>query len=230
MGPSFRVRCGLLCLPVLLVAVSLSADPLKDPKRIVNERAVDLGPLFKWWTKRDGERPLKAWVRVTGSVTNMLGWGWVMQGRPERSALDDESETPMPAGEFRFVLKNPPAEEMAEFSGLSAERKLLEVEHSRLSAAATNAANQAKQLSDQDAANRRNHLPSRNLGLEATQWRHQENAFKQQLTPVEKQLAELRKRLAEFPDPNRFVVDCFALDTLQKYNGMPVYDRGRVVK
>lgn len=218
------------CLLLISTVLSLSADPLKDPKRIVNERTVDLAPLFKWWAKRDGERPLKAWVRVTGSVTNMVGWGWVIQGRAERSMLDDENETPMPAGDFRFVLKNPPTEEMAEFGGLSAERKRLESEQARLTAAATNAAHQAKMLSDQDAANRRNHLPSRNLGFEATQWRHQENSFKQQLGPVEKQLAEIRKQMAEFPDPNRFSVDCFAMVTSGKFNGMPVYDRGRAVK
>jgi hypothetical protein len=206
----------------------LSADPLKDPRRIVNERAVDLGPLFKWWAKHDGERPLKAWVRVTGTVTNSLGWGWTVEGHAERSSLDEE--TPAPAGEIRFVLRNPPADELAEFNRLITLRKQLEAEHTRLSAAATNAANQARKLSEQDAANRKNHLPSRNLGFEATQWRHTENGYKQQLGPVEKELAEVHKQLALFPDQNRFVVDCFALETTQKLNGLPVYDRGRVVK
>ena len=220
----------LECFLLLFATISVTADPLKDPKRIVNERTVDLSPLFKWWAKHDGERPLKAWVRVTGTVTNIVGWGWVLQGHAERSMLDDENETPMPAGDFRFALKNPPAEEMAQFGGLIAERKRLESEQTRLTTAATNAANQAKLLSDRDAANRRNHLPSRNLGFEATQWRHQENSFKQQLGLVEKQLAEIRKQLAEYPDPNRFTVDCFAMVTSGKFNGMPVYDRGRVVK
>jgi hypothetical protein len=217
-------------LMLFWAAFAVSADPLKDPKRIIDQRTVDLSPLFKWWAKHDGERPLKAWVRVTGSVTNVLGWGWVMQGRAERSMLDDENETLRPAGDFRFVLKNPPTEEMAQFAGLSAERKRLEAEQATLEASATNAAKRAKLLSDQDAANRRNHLPSRNLGFEATQWRHQENSFRQQLGPVEKQLAEIRKQMAEYPDPYRFTVDCFALVTSGKFNGMPVYDRGRVVK
>jgi len=45
-----------------------------------------------------------------------------------------------------------------------------------------------------------------------------------------KQLQEVNRKLAAFPDHDKYAVDCFALDLRQKFNGLPLYDYGVTFK
>src|SRR5437667_7193782 len=67
----------VLCAVVaLVISHTIEANPLENPRRMVGGNTVDLSPLFRWWSKHDGERPLNAWVHVTGSVIGTNAWGW----------------------------------------------------------------------------------------------------------------------------------------------------------
>src|ERR1041385_5018948 len=67
------------CFLVLSAAFEpAQANPLKSPRRTINQYVVDLNPLFRWWTNRAGARPLEAWVHITGQIVGTNAWGWVL--------------------------------------------------------------------------------------------------------------------------------------------------------
>ena len=45
LGPVLRFAV----LAAMLFPFLLQANPIKDPKRVVNAQTVDLKPLFAWW-------------------------------------------------------------------------------------------------------------------------------------------------------------------------------------
>jgi hypothetical protein len=47
------------------------------------------------------------------------------------------------------------------------------------------------------------------------------------LKPLDQQIQELKKKLAAYANPEHYEVDCLALETLQQYSGMPLYDHGQ---
>src|SRR5262252_6910694 len=113
-------------MAALFFGSEVSADPLKFPKRTVNGVAVDLNPLFRWWTNHSGTRPLTAWVHVTGAIVGTNSLGWTVQGTVERrSDLPDESEPEKSSPSF--ILRNPPLSDLAKFDELVAKRAELSV-------------------------------------------------------------------------------------------------------
>ena len=219
-------------MAVLLAAGStLPASPLKAPKRVVNGQTVELTPLFKWWTKHDGKRPLTAWVHVTGQIVGTNVLGWVVEAQIEKTDRPDrpeESEPAKSAGPVRIVLREPPEQERAEFERLSAQLKTLNAQHAALTSQEANAKNRADALGREESANRRYGVHSREVALEHKQATQVQNQAKEELKPVDQQLQDLKKKLAAYPNPDHYEVDCFALETLQQYSGMPLYDHGRV--
>ncbi len=213
---------------VLLAAgSSLPATPLKAPKRTVDGRTVDLSPLFKWWAKHDGKRPLAAWVHVTGTVVATNAWGWVVEAQLEKTDHPNRQTEDKPAtttGPTRIVLREPPLQDRALFEQLSSQLKTLNAQHATLAGQEAQAKNRADALNREQHANHH----SRALAAEHRQVVQVENQAKQELKPVDQQIQDLKKKLAAYPNPDHYEVDCFALDTQRVYNGLPLYDHGQV--
>jgi len=218
------------CLAVLamVAAFGVEANPLKDPKRAVNGQTVDLTDLFRWWSKHDGERPLRAWVHVTGSVIETAAWGWTLNAHVEKAAAKG---APAPSDhEIKVMLKKPPMRELAEFENLRVQLKALNDQQARLSAQAAKAASQARELSGQEYTGQRSRLARHALGQESRASKQQATDAKEQLKPIDQAIQDINTKLAAFPDHDKYIADCIALDTGQKVNGLPVYEHGVSLK
>jgi hypothetical protein len=226
---SFRMG-GTLAM-VLAACSALPASPLKAPKRVVNGQTVELSPLFKWWAKHDGKRPLTAWVHVTGTIVGTNAWGWVVEAQIEKTDRPNrpgETEHAKGEGPTKIILREPPLRERAKFEQLSAQLKALNAQHAALAGQEAGAKNRADTLSREERANRRDGGRSRELALQQKQATQVENLAKQDLKPLDQQIQDLKKKLTVYPNPDHYQVDCFALETLQEYSGMPLYDHGQV--
>lgn len=224
---SFIWAWALACI----ASFSLQASPLRDPKRSVNGQTVDLNPLFRWWAKHAGARPLTSWVHVTGSVIGTNAWGWTLEAHVESSKpRKNEASNPSDDGKLRIILQHPPAYEFAEFENLKAQIKSLDDQHNQLSARAAQAQARAQELADEQSASRARGLRARGLSQQEREWKQADNEAKDQLKTIDKQLQELRAKLAAYPDPAKYSVDTFALDLGQEYSGVPMYDHGFVWK
>src|SRR5437867_6204258 len=159
----FALRTSCLALAALACSYGAQASPLKNSKRMVSGQTIDLTPLFGWWSKHDGERPLQAWVHLTGSVVGTNAWGWILEANLEDSPSRTKSgsaEKPVRAGQQKIILKNPPVIEGAEFYRLIAQRNGLAAERQRISAQITQAADQVQELSTQQKVNRKHGVRS----------------------------------------------------------------------
>jgi hypothetical protein len=230
MCQTLRLRLVLIALALLCfsLAVPFRASPLKEPKRSLSGGVVDLHPLFQWWTNHTGPRPLTAWVHLTGSIVGTNVYGWVLEGHAEQS---ERARAAAPAGGHdKIILQHPPLQDRAEFEKLSAQLKALNEQHGKLSSIE----NQAK--ADHQVNNRikadlhRQGVRARNVSAEARQDRAIENEAKAEIKPLDQQIQAVKAQLAVYPNPDHYVVDCFALETSQAAKGMPVYDYGYVLK
>jgi hypothetical protein len=207
-------RWALVAAGVWMVAQSLHAGPIQHPKRLVEGYTVDLTPLFRWWTNQTGVRPLSAWVRVTGPILATNSLGWVVAAHPDHPSARAQGGTPLepPAdGQWRIILKHPPLAEAAEFAALQTQLAELNAEHDRLDAA-IKAASQP-------------HLSGRRARVQAAELRDP----KAQLQALNLQIRDCRAKLAAFPDPAKYKVDCLALDVGQEHGNLPVYDCGKAL-
>jgi hypothetical protein len=209
---------------------TLAATPLKSPKRLINQNQVDLSPLFHWWTNRSGDRPLRAWVHITGAIVGTNSWGWVVTARVEGEGTGNSGAPAQSArtGERRVILENPPRNEQAEFFSLKTRLTALETQHQALDAQIAEAERQVKAIADQQKGSRQHH--SKRLAQESASWKQTENQAKEQLKPLDKQIGDVNTRLAAFPDREHYSLDCLALDTGQELGGVHLYDHGVVVK
>ena len=202
-------------LTLLFAALIASASPVRDPKRTVNEQTVDLTPLFHWWNNHEGERPLKAWVHITGHVVTATAWGWTLNAHAEHFGEKKDSGEK----EIKIMLKNPPVQEQAQFAQLKAQIETLNEERARFSTQAATAAGHAKDYSHQ-----------RHGYAVGAAYHHQETAAKEQIKHIDEQLKAINAKLAAFPDRDKYAVDCFALHTGQYVNGLPIYDHDVVFR
>ena len=219
----------LMGIVVVLLAAGpdLPATPLKAPKRVVDGKTVDLSPLFKWWTKHDGRRPLAAWVHVTGAVVGTNAWGWVVEAQIEKTDHPARQTGANPAnadGPARILLREPPMQDKAQFEQLSVQLKALNAQHAALTGEESQARNRADALSREQRAYPR----SRVIAAEHRQVVQVENQAREGLKPIDLQIQDLKKKLAAYPNPDHYEVDCFALDTQRAYSGLPLYDHGQV--
>ena len=222
--PSLLLWAGLLAgtCPVL------NATPLKDPRRVINGQTADLTPLFKWWTKHEGSRPLSAWLHVTGTIVETNAYGWVIEARVEPGKHGAKAASDAPPGPHRIVLHDPPLGDLAEFEQLHSQMSDLTQQHSALSGQQTHAKQQADALSREQSSLRRYGAHSRTLAVEAGDLNLTQKQTRQQLQPVNQQMKELKQKLAAFPSADHYEVDCFALKTGRTYQGMAVFDHGQV--
>src|SRR5947208_12843303 len=107
-----------------MLPCAIYSSSLKDPRRMVNAQTVDLAPLFRWWTNHDGERPLSAWVRVTGTVVGTNTWGWLLLAHVQEPPNREQGPAKRDE-QTRILLRNPPMEDCAEFQRLISELKSL---------------------------------------------------------------------------------------------------------
>ena len=218
-----RRWCWVPGLIVGLAACSLEAraDPLKSPRRMINGQAVDLAPLFAWWTRHNGERPLTAWVHVTGTIvaTNALGWTvrGVAESRPDRPKEADKSAA---SSHDLFILKNPPVLDQAKFEQLVAAREQV--------AASLSADKQqlGEVNAQQPRTNRRNQARARELKQEAGNLKQSQTEAEAQLKEINKQLQPYGVSAATGGARPQYKVDCFALDMDQELKGVPLYNHG----
>lgn len=231
-----RVRWfALAILGCFLLAESSLADPARDPKRLVNNFTIDLTPLCKWWQKKDGPRPLSAWIHLTGSVVGTNSGAWIIEGKPDgsdnnKTARDEGSAAAASTEPARFLLLNPPVEDLLEFQRLSDRLAQLNRKHAELVSQATEAHSRDAAVTEQERALGRNRAQARVLATEDKQLKSLENHAKTDQKLVEQEIKELKSKLAAYPKPDQYVLDCFALDKHGEHQQMPVYDYGRSLK
>ena len=199
-----------------LMALAAQGGPLKNPKRGVEGHTVDLTPLFHWWTNQAGLRPLRAWVQVTGAIVATNSLGWVVAAHPEHPSAEGRSgAAELPAsGQSRIILRHPPVAEAAEFAELKAQLKQLSIEHDQLNASINKLAHP--------------HVRGRGAGIVNAQIRASAQEPKVELEAVDANIKAVKAKLAAFPDPENFKLDCLALDVGQDHGKLPVYDYGLV--
>jgi hypothetical protein len=228
----FACRLCLIAVLVSLVSPAGIASPLKDPKRSVNARAVDLNPLLSWWTNHNGARPLVAWVQVTGPVVGTNSAGWIVQARLERTArnMEASSAAESDSPQIRILLKHPPLQDRAVFDRLSWQLKSLNSQRSALAAVESDAKTRRKSMADAETFNRAYGIRSWGLIVERRQLDQNQSQVSAQVKLLDQQIQALKRLLSSWPDPDHYVVDCFALDVGEGKDGLPVFDYGSVVK
>jgi hypothetical protein len=165
-------------------------------------------------------------------VTGTSAWGWTIDAQIQTAPPDSNGETnrTAPPLRARIILKYPPRQEQAEFEKLVTRRQELTAERERLQQVALSSVQTASNAAKQYDPNRPWKLASRTAVDDATAARSAASDAREQLRAVDGQLAIIARKLAAYPDPNRYVVDCFALDTRARQNGLPVYEYGMVMK
>jgi hypothetical protein len=205
-----------------IIALDVLANPLTGPTRTISGQTVNLLPLFHWWTNHSGARPLTAWVRVTGTIAGTNAGAWVLEAQVQKS----EHSAAHVDGQLKIVLRNPPMQERAEFEGLRAQLNALNEQHAKLAAVESGAKGRAQTASHEQQAYRHYHAHSTALAQEERQDNLIENQAKTAMKPLDQQIQDLKKKLAAYPNPEHYTVDCFALETGQAWQQMPVYDHG----
>lgn len=230
------MRNALAVLLVLLVMVAANVakgDPLTHPKRLVDGQTVDLSPLFQWWNKHRGQRPLSAWVHVTGTIVGTNAWGWTVNALIEESPAGNggkRREQAAPAKREKIVLKSPPLADLGQFEMLNAQRKTLNAERDRLSAEAERAGKRARELSGRQGRNRAFRGRLRGLAQESRRWSQVEKDAKAKIKVLDNQIRELDSKLADYPNRNKYMVDCLALKTSLRHLDLPVYNHGGIIQ
>jgi len=201
---------------------------MKESQRWIGDQKIDLTPLFSWWANHAGERPLTAWLHVTGALVETNTWGWTLNARVENSSARDKDGTADQNGSKRIILRNPPFRELAEFQGLISRHNALVKQHESLSTQAKQAGDRAQAISAQQKADRQAHVRSpRTMAVENKNWRAVEKEAKEKLKQVDQDIKSLKEKLAVYPNAETYEVDCFALYSGQKLNGLTVYDHGK---
>jgi hypothetical protein len=209
----------------------LPANPLKSPRRLINNHSVDLNPLFKWWTNQSGARPLTAWVRITGTVVATNSWGWVIEGKAQgatgHSSTRDAAE-PAAKESGKILLLHPPLQEMVEFEKLKSGLQTLNTNRQELVREGTQTKTQAQAITKEQKTLGRNNPQARALSQEAKQLNQASEQAKSQVKLLDRQIQPLKDKLATYANSEHYVVDCFALDMGREAQNMAVYDHGTV--
>ena len=211
---------------------SVQASPLKGPRRLVNGQLVELKPLFAWWTNHTGSRPLSGWTHLSGPVTGTNALGWVVDAEIQLANVRAKNgataaETPSDR-HLTVVLLQPPAEEKAAFERLTTELKHLNAERAKLVDEQKKTTAQQGAVDRQRKESRYNRASSRLLGQEQRQLNQRQSEVKNRLKVLDQRSQSLKSRLSVYPNPDRYEVDCFALDEHREVNNLPVYDHGVV--
>ncbi len=223
MSKSPRHR-ALWILPALLLAAPvLSAGPLNNPKRMVEGQTVNLTPLVQWWTKHNGPRPLPAWGEARGPVVGTNSMGWIVQGQFKGALNHSTVHEGKAASGGKFILKNPPLSDRAEFDRLLASYNALESQRGDVAAQESRLKGNVDEIRRERRASG-GHV--RGAGRAAANAQHADAQAKAQLKTLDAQIAEAQKKLAAYPNASHYEVDCLAIDLGRVFQGLPVYDYG----
>ena len=215
----------------LLAATASSGTPLSHPKRLIGQEPVDLTPLFQWWAKHQGERPLKSWSHITGTVVGTNSLGWIVNTGSAAGAIHEDSRHGHGASNGgKVVLRNPPVEERAEFDALTARSKALKVERAKAAAEESGAKTRGEAVAKERKGYSRLSPAARKLAAESRQLQQIQTQAKQRVSELDRQLQPVNTRLKLYPSTERYEVDCFALGTAETSQGLRVYDYGLVIK
>jgi hypothetical protein len=215
----------------LISLQQLPANPLKSPRRVINNQSVDLNPLFKWWTNHTGTRPLTAWVRISGTVVATNSWGWVIEGKAQgatgNGASRDEAES-APKESGKILLLHPPLQDLVEYERLKSQLQTLTTNRQELVREGTQAKTQAQAVAKEQKTMARNSPRARTLSQEAKQLNQTSGQAQSQVKLLDRQIQPLKDKLATYPSSEHYVIDSFALDTGREAQNMAVYDHGLV--
>lgn len=216
----------------VFLACDAAAGPVQNSKRLVNNFPVDLTPLFNWWAKHDGPRPLTSWVRLTGAIVGTNSGAWIVEGKIEeaREAKSSDGSSEAAAGTQKILLRNPPVDDLVEFQRLTNRLAELNKQRGVLKAEADQAKARDQAVTEQQRAARHNRARARVLAGEDKQLKQTESQAKAEQKPLDEEAKEIKNKLAGCPNLDRYVVDCFALDLHFDYAAMPVFDHGRPIK
>jgi hypothetical protein len=172
---------------------------------MINYHQVDLMPLFEWWDRRRGVRPLASWKHVEGALERETAYGWLVRGTIEGQN-----------GLQYFLLRNPPQKELARLREL--ENSLPNLEQQRASELAV-AKQPMYEGREWNAYGELVRSPTENYDrVEQAQFNLQD---------LDTRIADIRQQIATMLDKRgNFRVDAFALDMNQIYQGSPVFDFG----
>jgi hypothetical protein len=224
MSTAFLKRACAWAGLVLVLTLPAAASPVKSPRRVVDQRTVDLSPLLHWWTNHTGLRPFTAWVHVTGNVVGTNAYGWVVDAQVEahaRPGQEEGTDSAAAGGAKRILLRHPPLQDRAAFEQLAARLKVLNQQRAQAEGAESQARNYLHPGSNgvhrvhykgQGFANREAHEVEKNA-----------TASKQEL---DKQIKDAKSKMAAWPNSERYELDCFALDTATELNKLPLYEHG----
>jgi hypothetical protein len=215
---------------VFLAAGQAQANPIKSPKRLIEAQPVDLTPLFKWWANHSGTRPMTAWVHITGTVVATNSFGWVVDATVDaaRNTRPGQTNSPPAAQPMRLLLKNPPVRDFAEFERLRTQLTAVESEREALAAQAGETEAQQRDIAQRQTTLDQQGKMYRQMTGERQVLARQENQVGDQMKSLDQQRQEIRERLADYPNQDRYVLDCMALSTGQAVSGFLLFDHGAV--
>jgi hypothetical protein len=189
----------------LFLANSGRSTPAVYESRVINYHQVDLMPLFEWWDRRKGVRPLASWKHVEGTLERETAYGWLIRGTIEGQS-----------GLHYFLLRNPPKKDLARLREL--ENALPGLEQQRASELAV-AKLPMYEGREWNAYGELVRSPTENYDrIEQAQTNLQD---------LDTRIADIRQQMATMLDKRgNFRIDAFALDMNQVYQGSPVFDFG----
>ncbi len=208
-----------------LMAADLQANPLTHPTRVINGQTADLQPLFRWYAKPQGPRPLSAWVHLTGELIGTNSWGWIVNARIfDAVSLTGHTGSPIQAPSH-IILKDPPRQDQAQFEQLNAQVQHLKNQKASLSAEVASARKTAQNNARQQQAA---HIRSLALAQENKQLNQVAKRDSAALKSIDQQLQRLTRQMSLYCTADHYTVDCVALDLKLTHQGLPVFDYGSV--
>lgn len=221
---------------ILLSALVLNAaEPRNEMERaatvatrIIYGFPVDISPVLKWQRRREGDRPMPGWRKMTGKITRDMGNRWEME-----VTLDGEKEP------VKIILNNPPVAALREFTALKAE-------HGRVLGNLTAAkadlrdaeADRVGALDNYNAA-RSLRVDTGRINRDAANQNARDQAFENRMAASRNEMARAGDLSLAIGDarefdprgytlPGQFIFTGYAVKTKEVYphGNQPVYDHG----
>lgn len=214
-----------------LINLDSSASPTQHPKRNINLYTIDLSPLFKWWSRHEGPRPLSSWVHITGSIVGTNAGAWIVEAKVDGAKPETDNNASSSARDpVKILLLNPPAEDLVEFEQLTSRLNELTIHRASLAGEESQARMHEQAVAGQQRVIRRNSAELRLLAAEEKQLKQVESTDQTEQRNLDEQIKEIKAKLAVYSKIDHYEVDCFALELRYDYGRLAVYDHGRVLK
>ncbi len=212
------------------------AEGCRYPLRSFGNAAVNLAPLFQWWTQRAADsrasndvrladsRPMSAWHRITGTKVGELQYSWVVNARIYTS--------PGSFTNARIILKNPPATEEQSFyvlkNELAAATQQMTNDQRKYQADTQEAQRAAARVHAIESSRSWKAPPTGEITRAAKDKQAAAAALLDQ-QQLEQMIAQAETQLQTIPSKDgRYFIDWFALKIGSDKSGAPIYDLGVV--